>query len=173
MVDIQAHKFNSLQPDTGIPGASYDVYSVGGTAPGAASLADASMLSAAPPHVAGDAFYGRGVTGRNGNLVLAVPAGFAWCLKEAKAPPAYRFDPGLHCTAVLTTTSLLLPTHLALSELPKHLPGAPPAPQLPFTGLALEPVLTAGAALGASGGLLLRVSRRRRGARRSRPWASP
>lgn len=160
MIDLQAHKFNSFQPDTGIPGASYDVYAIGSRAPGAKD----SPGEPAPSAVPGDTFYSRAVTGRDGALVIAVPAGYAWCLKEAQAPPAYRYDAGLHCTAVLDSTSALGPTRIALSEIPKHLPP-PPAPpsQLPFTGLAVEPIATAAAALGGSGALLIRSGRRRGG----------
>ncbi|MCU1494004.1 MAG: cell wall anchor protein [Acidimicrobiaceae bacterium] len=165
MVGIQAHKFNSLQPDTGIPGASYDVYAIGTQAPGAEPPPEEPSAE----HVAGDTFYARGVTGPDGELVITVPAGFAWCFKEAHAPPAYRFDPGLHCTAVLeSATGSVQRIHLALSEMPKHLPGQPSSlPQLPFTGLALEPVLAAGAALGGTGVLLMRSGRRRDGGERT------
>jgi hypothetical protein len=157
MVDIQAHKYNSLEPNTGIPGAAYDVYAMGPSAPGAV----AAPSGTAPAPVGGDTFYERGVTGRGGNLVVAVPAGFAWCLKEAHAPPAYRFDPGLHCTAVLEPgrVGTLQRIHLALAEMPKHVP--PAQPQLPFTGFGIIPALVTGGALGSAGAVLLVLDRRR------------
>ncbi len=166
MVDVQAHKYNSLQPGTSIAGAIYDVYSEAERAPGAELGADAS--GPVPAHVEGAFFYRREVTGRDGLLVVAVPAGYAWCLKELRPPPAYRFDTGLHCTTTLSAASPVEAVRLALPELPRHLPpAAPPAPQLPFTGIDIGPLLGAGGGL-ASAGLLLCVGTRtrRQGTRR-------
>ncbi len=167
MVDVQAHKYNSLQPGTSIAGATYDVYSEAERAPGAELGADAS--GPVPAHVEGAFFYRREVTGRDGLLVVAVPAGYAWCLKELRPPPAYRFDTGLHCTTTLSAASPVEAVRLALPELPRRLPPtAPPAPQLPFTGIDIAPLLGAGSGL-AGVGLLLCFGARTRSQRTRRP----
>ncbi|MDA8290637.1 MAG: SpaA isopeptide-forming pilin-related protein [Actinomycetota bacterium] len=165
MVDIQAHKFNSLEPDTGIPGAVYAVFSVGGRAPGARPARGFPV----PRGVPGGAFYELGVTGRDGEMVLEVPAGYAWCLKEVRAPPGYRFDPALHCTVRLTARQAVAPVEIALPEIPSHLPmparpPAPPAPApptLPFTGLDVEPMVELAGALALAGAVLLLTARGR------------
>lgn len=146
MVDVQAHKYNTLEPGTSIAGATYDLYSEAVRAPGARD--PAALAGPGPARLPGAVFYERGVTGRNGMLVMEVPAGYAWCLKELRPPPGYRYDAGSHCTTVLGTASAVAPVHLALPELPRHLPPPPrPAPELPFTGIDLGPLIGAGGAL--------------------------
>ncbi len=167
MVEIQAHKFNSLQPDTGIPGAEYDVYSVGGPAPGAGRAPGRTV----PAGIRDGVFYATGVTRADGRMVVEVPAGHAWCLKEVRAPPGYRFDAALHCTAVLTARSPLSAVEVALPELPTHVPGAaPPAPELPYTGFPIEQLLVGAACAAVAGAVLLALGRRRSGdSRDARP----
>jgi hypothetical protein len=111
-VSLSAHKYNSEQPDTVIPGATYDLYIQGSLpADGAPSLQPPNVVA-----ISGDAWYARGTTDAGGNLNFTVPAGYAWCLLEVTAPLDYRLDPALHCTAVLTTSSPLETTTIALPE---------------------------------------------------------
>ncbi|HEY3943284.1 MAG TPA: SpaA isopeptide-forming pilin-related protein, partial [Acidimicrobiales bacterium] len=122
-VHISATKFNSLQPDTEIPGATYELLEQGS--------APSGYPTAAPPTddpvPAGDTYWGQGTTGTNGVLTFAVPAGHSWCLHELTAPAGYQPDVGYHCTAVLTTDTSAAAASIALPEIPT--PG-----QLPFTG---------------------------------------
>jgi hypothetical protein len=111
-VTITAHKFNSAAPGTGIPGAVYDLYAEGQGPPSGPS-------SPAPSGVAaeqGDTWWARGTTGNSGILSFTVPAGYAWCFHEVTAPVNYDLDPALHCTAVLTTSSISTATTVALPE---------------------------------------------------------
>ena len=115
MVTLQAHKFNSLVPNTGIPGATYDLYVEGQAPPGGVPSAQPTP---APLPEQGDTWYARGTTTGTGLLEFTVPAGFAWCLREVSAPVGYNLDPALHCTAVLDTTSPPGDTTVALPETP-------------------------------------------------------
>jgi hypothetical protein len=112
-VTLQAFKFNSLTPYTGIPGATYDLYVQGPLPPSGAP--DPPPLPP-PASVPDDAWYGRGTTGPGGTLDFTVPSGYAWCLREVSAPLDYVLDPALHCTAVLTTGLPLFATTVALPE---------------------------------------------------------
>ena len=98
LVTVSAYKFDSATPDTGIPGAVYDLYVEGPGPP--------SGPPSAPPTGAaaeeGDTWWGRGTTDASGALSFSVPAGYAWCFHEASAPTDYVADPALHCTAVLS-----------------------------------------------------------------------
>ncbi|HMD44843.1 MAG TPA: SpaA isopeptide-forming pilin-related protein [Acidimicrobiales bacterium] len=113
LITLSAHKYNATQPDTGIPGAVYDLYVEGNAPP-------SGVPSAAPADVTpepGDTWYGRGTSDASGNLRFTVPAGYAWCLHEVHTPSDYVPDPSLHCTSVLLTSP----------------PGSPPAVALPET----------------------------------------
>ena len=167
MVDVQAHKYDTLEPGTSIAGATYDLYSEAARAPGAREPAE--LARPAPARVPGAFFYERGVTGRNGMLVMEVPAGYAWCLKELRPPPGYRYDSGLHCTVVLGSASAISAVHLALPELPTKLPPPlSPTPVLPFTGIDAGPLLGAGSCLLVLGASLCAFGRR--GSRTGRQW---
>jgi len=112
LVELAAHKYNSLSPDTGIPGAVYDLYVEGGPPP-------SGVLSSPPPDVApepGDTWYARGTTNPYGQLRFVVPAGHAWCLREVSAPLDYVPDPSLHCTAVLDAGAPVATNTVALPE---------------------------------------------------------
>jgi hypothetical protein len=111
-VTVAVHKFDVLAPDSGVPGATYDLY-VEGPVPPSGVLAQTPTDADAEPD---DTWYARGTTGSDGVLDFTVPAGHAWCVREVSAPPDYLLDPALHCTAVLTTTSPLDATTVALPE---------------------------------------------------------
>jgi hypothetical protein len=157
-VHITAYKYNSRQPDTVIPGATYELLANNDEPPG--TPGDPPNGAVVP---SGDHFWAEATTDQNGVLSFAVPAGFSWCLHELIAPAAYEADPAFHCTAVLTTDTTSAAATVAVPEVP--LTGS-----LPFTG---APILWTGVAgvvlviLG--GGLLLldhrRAIRRRRGGR--------
>lgn len=111
-VTITAHKFNSTVPDTGIPGAVYDLYVEGQGPP-------SGPPSSAPSGVAveqGDTWWARGTTSSTGDLSFSVSAGYAWCFHEVTAPVDYDLDPALHCTAVITTSSPATATTVAIPE---------------------------------------------------------
>ena len=111
MVSLGAHKFNSLTPDTNIPGATYDLYVEGGSPPSSPASADGTggegsgTLPSDIEAVAGDTWFARGVTDSQGNLTFLIPAGYAWCLLEHSAPVDYVPDLALHCSEVLTTAN--------------------------------------------------------------------
>lgn len=113
-VSLEAHKFNSATPDTGIPGAVYDLY-VEGVAP------PSGVPSPTPPDAAsepGDTWYARGTSDTGGRLVFTVPAGFAWCLREVSAPLDYALDPSLHCSEVIDESTAPAQAVIALPEQP-------------------------------------------------------
>jgi hypothetical protein len=150
-VHLAAHKFNALQPDTDIPGATYELVSDGPAPPGTPGPAPAGW-----PVPAGDTYWARGTSGPDGVLTFAVPAGYAWCLHETAAPPGYRPDAGFHCTAVLTADSPATAATVALPETPST------PPPLAFTGLPLVPLAGGGAVLVLLGtALVVRRGRRR------------
>lgn len=112
VVSVTAHKFNAAVPDTGVPGAVYDLYVEGSGPP-------AGAPGPTPPDVPtepGDTWWARGTTGTDGVLSFPVPAGYAWCFHEVSAPPDYTLDPALHCTAVITTATPPARTTVALPE---------------------------------------------------------
>jgi hypothetical protein len=102
---------------------------------------------------AGDSFFAEGTTDENGALSFAVPAGFSWCLRELSAPPDYRADPALHCTAVLDADSASAATTVAVPETPLA--------NLAFTGFPALPLGLAGGSAAAVGAGLMAVDRRR------------
>ncbi|MCX6513188.1 MAG: hypothetical protein NT160_09120 [Actinobacteria bacterium] len=97
---MQAFKFNSLKPNTGIPQATYDLYVQGSGPPG-------TPTTAAPDakEFVGHHWFARGITDEQGDLRIDVPVGFTWCFHEQFAPPEYLLDPGLHCIAKPATRS--------------------------------------------------------------------
>ncbi|MGH9043574.1 MAG: hypothetical protein ACRDVP_01825, partial [Acidimicrobiales bacterium] len=151
-VHLTAYKFNSADPRTVIPGASYELLANESLPPGAPTTVPAG---ASVP--AGDAFWAEGTTDHNGVLAFAVPAGFSWCLHEVRAPDAYRPDPAFHCTATLTTDSKAAAATLAVPELPI-------SRNLAFTGFPALWLGGGGLALTAVGGgaVAIDLARRRR-----------
>lgn len=111
-VTLTAHKYNSATPDTGIPGATYDLFVVGHGPPSGPS----SRAPSGARRIPGDRWWARGTTSRRGWLSFTVPAGYEWCLSEVSAPPDYSLDPALHCTSVVTTTSSPPRLRIALPE---------------------------------------------------------
>jgi len=111
-VTLDAYKFDSATPDTGIPGAVYDLYVEGEGPPSRPPTSPPSGVAAEQ----GDSWWARGTTDSAGALSFSVPSGYAWCLHEASAPPDYVADPGLHCTAVLTADTPVPATTVALPE---------------------------------------------------------
>jgi hypothetical protein len=61
--------------------------------------------------------FATGVTNAQGQLIFELPQGHAWCLQELVVPKGYLLDNGLHCTAVLTSSSSFSATTIALPEL--------------------------------------------------------
>ncbi len=149
-VHITAYKYNSLQPDTVIPGATYEVVTNGATPPGAPGTAP---TDAVVPD--GDLFWAEGTTNALGVLTFAVPAGYSWCLHELVAPPQYEADPAFHCTAVLTTDSPAAAATIAVPEVP--MTGT-----LALTGSETLAVGAVGAAMSALGATVMVVGRKRR-----------
>jgi len=148
-VNLTAHKFNTLEPHTVIPGATYDLYVQGRPPPGYSDPPPADGVMSAT----GDEWYARGTTDAHGDLSFTVPAGYAWCLHEEHAPPEYQLDPSMHCTAVLTTSTPPSADAVALPETPSP---------LPFTGGPNPAVPVAGFVAIGLGALMLTSSRRRR-----------
>lgn len=115
-VTLTAHKYNALQPDTGVPGATYDLYVEGPLPPGLAVPPLPPGPAPAPSPEPGDTWLARATTDPSGDLSFSVPAGYAYCLKEVVSPVDYVLDPALHCTAVLDTSSPAGSTSIALPE---------------------------------------------------------
>jgi prealbumin domain-containing protein len=111
-VTLAAHKFNVLTPNTGIPGATYDLY-VEGSSAGSGTISSPPGNALKEP---GDTWFARGTTDQSGNLSFTVPPGYAWCMVEEAAPVDYIPDTGLHCSQTLTTSSAAAPTTVALPE---------------------------------------------------------
>ncbi len=112
-VTLAAHKYNALEPDTGVPGATYDLYVEGPLPPGLPPPPGPTPPAAAEP---GDTWMARATTDPSGDLSFTVPAGYAYCLREVSSPRNYVLDPALHCTSVLTTGSPAQASSLALPE---------------------------------------------------------
>jgi len=111
-VAVTVYKYDSLTPDTGIAGATYDLYVQGQGPPSGVPGPAPAGVTDEP----GDTWFARGTTGPDGRLAFAVPAGYAWCALEVSAPPDYRLDPALHCSAVVTTSSSPEATTIAIGE---------------------------------------------------------
>ena len=113
-VYVTAHKYNTLQPDTVIPGATYELV-VQGPTPAGFSPPAAPAGDSVPQ---GDVYWATGTTTSAGLLSFAVPAGYSWCLHEVSPPPGYQPDASFHCTAVLTSASPASAESIALPEMP-------------------------------------------------------
>jgi hypothetical protein len=159
-VHLNAHKFNSLQPDTVIAGATYELLAQGH--PPADGSSSPSAGAAVPP---GDSFWAVGTTDANGALSFTLPAGYGWCLHEMVVPAGYQMDPAFHCTAVLATDT-------AAAAMTVALPETPVPNRLAFTGGPSQWLLAAGLVLVFTGGALLLFGPRGPGARRARRGAA-
>jgi uncharacterized surface anchored protein len=149
-VHITAYKYNSRQPNTVIPGATYELLVQGQQPPGTPANPPSGVVVPS-----GDFFFSEGTTDANGVLTFAVPAGFSWCLHELIAPAAYQADPAYHCTAVLTTDSASAAATVAIPEVPM-------TNSLAFTGFPTVGFVVTGSALVVGGGALFLFDRRRR-----------
>lgn len=110
---LSAFKFTASSPGTGIPGASYALF-VQGAFPVGYSPPSAPSWLVIPPD---SELFALGTTDANGRLDFHIPVGHSWCLKEIAAPSGYELDSGLHCTAVLTSTSAPADLEIGLVEL--------------------------------------------------------
>ena len=104
-VAIAARKVDHASPSTGVAGAVFDLYRVGGTAAG--------PPGPVPPDAAaepGQTWVARATTGPGGiaTFPLQLP-GYAYCTLEHAAPPGYVTDPAEHCTPVLTGSTAVPP----------------------------------------------------------------
>jgi hypothetical protein len=156
-VHITAYKYNSRQPNTVIPGATYELLASGQQPPGVPISPPAGAVVPA-----GDSFFAEGTTDANGALTFAVPAGFSWCLHELVAPAQYQMDPAFHCTAVLTTDSTSTAETIAIPEVPT-------TSSLAFTGFSTTVTVLIGGALVSVGGAMLGFDHRRRAKRSGKP----
>ncbi|HVX23341.1 MAG TPA: SpaA isopeptide-forming pilin-related protein [Acidimicrobiales bacterium] len=152
MVDIYGRKFNSTDPNTVIPGATYELVGQGAPPPGWSLPANPANL----PVPAGDWYYATGTTNAQGMLGFSVPAGESWCFHELSAPPAYQLDSAWECTPVVTTATPAQAATIALPEQPV------PPPALAFTGGPSALLVEGGGLLTGVGVLLLVVGRWRR-----------
>ncbi len=156
-VHVSATKFNSLQPNTVIPGATYELVEQGADPPGY----NAPPAPQGDPVLPGDTYWSQGTTNAQGLLTFSVPAGYSWCLHELIAPSGYEPDAGFHCTAMLTTDSSAAAATVALPEVPV-------GGTLPFTG-GPDLWFAGGAVLLMVGGAGLWLIGRRRGEPRGDP----
>jgi hypothetical protein len=109
-VEVRARKVDAAAPQTGIPGAVFDLYRMdGGIGPDhpvppidAAALAGGTWVDRA-----------RGEDHGLATFSLQLP-GFAYCVIEHQAPANYERDPDAHCTAVLVGTTATPPTTITL-----------------------------------------------------------
>ena len=147
-VVINAYKFNTDRPGTGIPGATYALFVNGAMPDGFQGPLPPSGLVV--PNAM--SLFAIGTTDADGHLSFTVPTGSAWCLRELSAPSEYLVDPGLHCTAILTTSSTTPDLSIALPEVHRDLLADTGGPTPLGLGLGLTAV----------GLAALRLSRRRR-----------
>jgi hypothetical protein len=108
-------KTNALEPDTGVPGATYDLYAEDPAPAGAPSPPPAA------PVRRGMTWFAVGTTDASGHLAFTIPSGHRWCVAERTSPPGFLLDTGLHCTAELTVDSPDPVTHLAVAEQPDEI----------------------------------------------------
>jgi hypothetical protein len=152
-VFVSAHKYDALEPSIVIAGATYALLVQGSMPAGVPAAATPAGL-ALP---AGDTYWGQGTTNAAGLLSFAVPAGYAWCLRELVAPAGYQPDPDLHCTGVVTNQTSAAVASLALPEVPT------PSGALAFTGGPSRWLPTGGVLLIIGGFGLLLIKRRLEG----------
>jgi hypothetical protein len=113
MVTLSAYKFNAADPGQVVPGATYALFVEG-------AFPDGFTPPRVPSSVVvpqGDELYAIGTTDDEGQLHFQVPSGSAWCLQELAVPSGYQLDPGLHCTAVLTSDAAPLASVVPLPEI--------------------------------------------------------
>jgi LPXTG-motif cell wall-anchored protein len=155
LVEVFAHKFDSLDPGTAVPGATYELVGQGPVPPGWSAPADPD----GDPVPTGDWYVGIATTDGQGDASWSVPAGYSWCMHEVSVPAGYQPDPSWHCTAVISTTT---PPGAATMALPETPIPAPALPSLPYTGSPAAWQAALGGAFLLSGGVLLLVARRRK-----------
>ncbi|HEY5244114.1 MAG TPA: SpaA isopeptide-forming pilin-related protein, partial [Acidimicrobiales bacterium] len=155
LVEVFAHKFNSVDPGTAVPGATYELVGQGPLPPGWSAPANPD----GDPVPTGDWYVGVATTDGQGDASWSVPAGYSWCMHEASVPTGYQPDPSWHCTAVISTTTPPTAATMALPETPVP---APALPSLPYTGSPAAWQAALGGAFLLSGGVLLLVARRRK-----------
>lgn len=107
---LSVRKFNTSEPDVGVPNTTYDLYVTNPAPPAGAAR------SRNAPDVEGLTWWASGSTDLFGHLTFTIPVGYRWCLKERSAPSDFILDPGLHCTAVLTAESPDPVRSVAVSE---------------------------------------------------------
>jgi len=95
---LEGHKFNSLSPNTAVPGAVYDLYVANPVPP---QLTPLPVAPRDAVRYAGLSYVERSSTTTSGDLIFTVPVGYQWCLHEVSTPAGYILDPALHCTGVL------------------------------------------------------------------------
>ena len=157
-VEVSAHKFDALAPNTVIPGATYELL-VKGPAPVGYTPPPVPSTVTVPP---GDTYWAQGTSNTLGVLAFTVPAGSSWCLHELMAPSQYQVDPGYHCTGVVTTDTAASVATVALPEQPVPTP----ATMLAFTGGPSLWIAWAGVLMVGAGGGIVVVTRRRQRRRR-------
>jgi LPXTG-motif cell wall-anchored protein len=155
LVEVFAHKFDSLDPGTAVPGATYELVGQGPVPPGWSAPAGPD----GDPVPTGDWYVGLATTDGQGDASWSVPAGYSWCMHEVSVPAGYQPDPSWHCTAVISTTT---PPGAATMALPETPIPAPALPSLPYTGSPAAWQAALGGAFLLSGGVLLLVARRRK-----------
>jgi len=162
MVEVYAHKFNSTDPGTFVPGATYELVGQGAVPPGWSAASNPDGYSVPT----GDWYYGVATTDSQGNASWSVPAGSSWCMHEVTVPAGYQPDPAWHCTAVITTATTPAAATMALPETPTPSPILPPS--LPYTGDPAVWQAALGAAFLLSGAALVLITRRRKDLREDR-----
>ncbi len=162
LVEVYAHKFNALAPDTSIPGATYEMVGQGPVPAGWSASPD-------PFHYlvpAGDWYVGTTTTDAQGLASWTVPAGHSWCLHEIHAPAGYALDTGWHCTGLVTTLTPAPKATVALPEVAIRTviatATASSSATLAFTGGPGTLPVAAGSGSAVAGISLIVVTRRRR-----------
>jgi hypothetical protein len=141
-VSLSAFKFNSLRPNTVIPGATYALF-VNGAFPSGFQPPETPPWLLLPP---GASLWALSTIDSNGRLEFILPSGHSWCLKEIRVPQGYLLDDGLHCTGILTSSTQHT-TSVAL-------------PELATTGIAVSDLLTGAMTLLALGTAVITRARR-------------
>ena len=140
---LHVYKFNATAPDEGIAGAGFGLFVVGSLPSG--YVAPPVLAGVAVPR--GTTFWATGTTDAAGRLSFGVPSGHAWCIRELYAPPGYVLDAAVLCTGVLTTSTSVAASTIAVPEALAMTGGPSPWPAVVLIGTGLA---------------LLAISRRRR-----------